>query len=85
MQKILVASVAVVAAWTASVEPGSAQNRRYCTQRPISDWGFPDCAYDTFEQCRATASGTGAYCISNPWYAEPEKATRRKKKRVRRR
>lgn len=83
MRKIMIALLAVFAALAASVEPSSAQERRFCTQRPMSSWGWPDCAYDTFEQCRASASGTGAYCISNPNYVEPQKSTKRKKKRVR--
>jgi hypothetical protein len=81
MRTILIATVAVVAAFATSVEPGHAQNRRFCTQRPAGSWGFPNCAYDTFEQCRATASGTGAYCTSNPWYVEPEKPMKGKKKK----
>ena len=59
----LVAGTAAVAGVMTSTEPASAQNRRWCTQ---SRSGFPICAYDTFEQCRAAASGTGAYCVENP-------------------
>jgi hypothetical protein len=84
MRTILIAAAAVVAVLAVSTDPGHAQNRRFCTQRPIGSWGFPNCAYDTFEQCRATASGTGAYCTSNPWYVEPEKPVRRPARRGRR-
>ena len=82
MRVIVFALVGVAAALATSVEPSYAQNRRFCTQRPVGSWGFPNCAYDTFEQCRATASGTGAYCTSNSWYVEPVKPTKGKKKRV---
>ena len=83
MRSILMAFMAF-AALAASIESGHAQNRPFCTTRPIGAWGFPDCAYDTFEQCRATASGTGRYCMNNPWYVAPEKPkpVQRKKKRT---
>ena len=66
-----------------SVEPSQAQNRRFCTQRPIGSSSPPNCAYDTMEQCRASASGTGTYCTSNSWYVEPQKPVKGKKKKVR--
>ena len=28
-----------------------------------------DCSYTSMEQCRASASGRAAQCISNPYYA----------------
>ena len=84
MRSILIASMAFVAALAASIETGHAQNRPFCTTRPAGSWGFPDCGYDTMDQCRATASGTGRYCMSNPWYVPPEKPkpVQRKKKRT---
>jgi len=82
MRAFVIVSVAVAAVLATGVEPSFAQNRRFCTERSIWSWGFPNCAYDTFEQCRATASGTGAYCTSNPWYVEPQKPAKRTKKRV---
>lgn len=40
---------------------------RYCLQGRI--WGYPgNCQFSTYEQCRATASGTYAYCGENPMY-----------------
>jgi hypothetical protein len=83
MRTGMITLIAIGTALAASVEPSSAQNRRFCTQHPIGHGGFPYCGFDTFDQCRATASGTGAYCISNPWYEEPAKKPARKK-RVRR-
>jgi hypothetical protein len=82
MRFTLMAVLAAVAAFAAGVEPSQAQNRRFCTERPIGSWGFPNCAYDTMEQCRATASGTGAYCTSNSWYVEPQKPVKGKKKKA---
>jgi hypothetical protein len=73
----------VVIALVATVAPSQAQNRAWCTERSMSSWGFPNCAYDSFAQCRATASGTGAHCRPNPWLgrAEPREPRR---KRIRR-
>jgi hypothetical protein len=30
--------------------------------------GWTGCSFNTIEVCQATASGTGAECLSNPWY-----------------
>ena len=64
MRPILIALIAATGALAVSSDPVEAQNRRWCTQGRSG--GFPICAYDTFEQCRAAASGTGAYCVENP-------------------
>ena len=40
---------------------------RYCLQS--WDWGYPgNCEFSTYDQCMATASGTGAGCGENPRY-----------------
>ena len=40
---------------------------RYCLQS--WDWGYPgNCEFSTYDQCMATASGTGAGCGENPQY-----------------
>jgi len=28
------------------------------------------CAFNSYEQCMATARGAGAYCVQNPWYLQ---------------
>lgn len=33
--------------------------------------GTLDCAYHSFEQCQAAASGMSNQCTTNPWYAGP--------------
>jgi Protein of unknown function (DUF3551) len=56
-----------VAGFAASVTPASAQDR-YCLQG--RQWGYPgNCAFATYGQCMATASGTNAGCGINPRYA----------------
>ncbi len=75
----------IVAALAVSVEPGSAQNRRWCTERGVGSWGFPNCAYDTYQQCAATASGLGLRCTENLQYQpEQRKAAPRKSRKKRR-
>lgn len=49
---------------------------RYCLQGRI--WGYPgNCQFATYEQCRATASGTDAYCGVNPTSAFAHQRDRR--------
>ena len=42
---------------------------RYCIQG--DQWGY-NCEFSTYEQCMATASGTGAGCAENPQYVFAE-------------
>jgi hypothetical protein len=60
--------------------PGDAQffsSRRYCTLGGSSDSsGEPDCSYNTWEQCRASASGLARYCGENPFYVAPAREAR---------
>jgi hypothetical protein len=81
MRFMAIGLVTVVAALSVSVEPSSAQNRRWCTERGIGSFGFPNCAYDTFQQCLATASGLGLHCTENPYYTPETKAVPRKSRR----
>ena len=30
--------------------------------------GYSGCSFNSFQECQASASGTDAECISNPWY-----------------
>jgi hypothetical protein len=47
---------------------------RYCLQG--DQWGYPgNCAFDTYEQCRVTASGTRSSCGINPHYAHRKRVT----------
>jgi Protein of unknown function (DUF3551) len=54
-------------AYVLSAIPASAQDR-YCLQG--RQWGYPgNCAFATYAQCMATASGTESACGINPRYA----------------
>ena len=56
-----------VAGLTSIATPAAAQDR-YCLQG--RGWGYPgNCAFATYAQCMATASGTRAGCGINPRYA----------------
>jgi hypothetical protein len=53
--------------------PANAYDRRVC----LIGGGYPypgDCAYDTYAQCKMSASGQQAYCDTNPRYAFDEAA-----------
>ncbi|WP_316189138.1 DUF3551 domain-containing protein [Bradyrhizobium sp. SZCCHNS1054] len=46
-------------------QTASAQDYPYCLQG--RRWGYPgNCAFQTYEQCQMTASGTEDYCDVNP-------------------
>jgi len=50
-------------------------NKRYCTfGGSEQSAGQPDCSYNTWEQCRASASGLARFCGENPYYAESKRS-----------
>jgi Protein of unknown function (DUF3551) len=69
MRKVLLAGLSIVGflatatpSWSASAPD------RYCLQG--TEWGYPgNCQFSTYDQCRASASGTDAFCGINPRYA----------------
>jgi hypothetical protein len=54
--------------------PSAAQAWDYpfCIKGDYYQSSVGDCSFDTYEQCRATASGRRAYCDVNPFYRFPE-------------
>jgi uncharacterized protein DUF3551 len=42
----------------------------FCIQG-VDNPGWSGCSFSTFQECQATASGTEAECLSNPWYKGP--------------
>ena len=87
MRLALIGFAAVVALLMASVSPSDAQfSRRYCSQGGSSQSsGEPDCSYNTWEQCMASARGLARYCTENPFWkpegSRDEKPQRRGKPR----
>ena len=60
-------SAVVVVLTVIGSKPAPAQDI-YCLAG--GDWGWPGlCQFWTYQQCGATASGTGSYCGINPRYA----------------
>ena len=87
MRPALIGLATLVAILAANAPSGHTQesffNKRYCTMGGRGGSGMPDCSYNTWEQCRASASGLGRYCAENPnWKAERtggnERSPRRK-------
>jgi hypothetical protein len=84
--RILLAVLFVIAAasfaGTANADP-----YRWCADYGGGDrGGGVNCGFVTLEQCRATVSGAGGYCVPNPFYdgvpfGEPRPAKRAKRPR----
>ena len=80
--RILTAAFLTAAALGAALTtaPAEAYDRRIC----LIGGGYPypgDCAYDTYAQCKASASGQQAYCNINPNFAVAEAEGRRYRSR----
>jgi Protein of unknown function (DUF3551) len=45
----------------------------FCIQG-IDNPGYSGCSFNSFQECLASASGTDAECISNPWYKTADSA-----------
>jgi hypothetical protein len=73
MRPALIGLVIAAAAMAANVPSASAQesffNKRFCTQGGGDrSSGQPDCSFNTWEQCIASARGLGRYCTENPFW-----------------
>jgi hypothetical protein len=65
---ILAMAAAIVTVGSASAPAAAASNDRYCLQG--TTYGYPgNCQFSSYEQCRATASGTNETCGINPMRA----------------
>jgi hypothetical protein len=67
MRRVLIAMAALLA--SASIfnlaAPARAQTYPVCLAGGSDEDGMR-CDYTSLDQCRATASGTGGYCVTNP-------------------
>ena len=75
--KVMAALVVLVTAML-SQTPATAlpcDNTRWCAQ--YSGRGCTNCGFFTIEQCRATVSGIGGFCVPNQFYNPCGKASRR--------
>jgi hypothetical protein len=78
MRSALIGLATVAAALAIDVQAPSAQqsffNGPYCSQPGTgNDVGSaaPNCEFNTWEQCIASARGLGRYCTANPWWRGP--------------
>lgn len=79
MRGVALAVLAAGIMAAAASAPAQAREYRFCVQSP--ETGIPgDCSYDTYAQCRASASGRFADCNINPRYAffGPERSRHRR-------
>lgn len=58
-----------IGAVAGSLSPATAQVPQFpfCIQG-ANNPGWSGCTFSTLQECQATASGTDAECLSNPWY-----------------
>jgi Protein of unknown function (DUF3551) len=78
MRVLLSAAFAAGAAISVGMISTSAQARDYpfCIKAEWYLGGPGDCAFDTYEQCLASASGRRAYCDVNPSYVARDRPRR---------
>ena len=75
----LAAFVAALTVNTAYAQSDSFFQKRFCTIGGGNrSSGMADCSYNTWEQCRASASGLGRYCTENPYWKPNGSADRRR-------
>ena len=69
MRNFLVAALAGGALAAIGMVPdASARDYPFCFKGEHYIAPVGDCSYDTYEQCKATASGLRGYCDVNPYY-----------------
>ena len=75
---ILLISWAILA-----ITPSHAQtydpNYPVCLQVYVPFGGYVDCSYTSLPQCQATASGRGAQCYPNPYFAYAQTPRRQRR------
>jgi Protein of unknown function (DUF3551) len=75
--KILAASALAGGAMLLAGSPAKAQGYEYPYCASGAWGGGGGCSYSTLDQCRASISGVGGSCVTNPRYApNPNAATR---------
>jgi Protein of unknown function (DUF3551) len=82
MRSAILALLAIASISAIGSSPATALEYPYCVQSPIDS---ADCAYSSYNQCMATASGHGGVCIVNPSVAFAQQYPQRQRpRRVRR-
>jgi hypothetical protein len=76
---VTVGTLAILAAGPAAAQPGG-DDRPWCIRDGAGGYGMWDCSYYNQQQCLASASGAGGWCVRNPWY-NPGKSKKRRSNR----
>ena len=73
----LIAVVLPVLAALGALVPtaGHADPYRCCAQYGGRGGGATNCGFVTFQQCQATVSGIGGFCVRNQFYTGPDRTT----------
>jgi len=64
--------VLIIATLVAAPTTARAQNFPWCSN--FHDGAGVNCGFSTYEQCMATARGSGGYCAPNNFYVAPHAA-----------
>ncbi len=84
MRTVVVAMLGVAAVAAADVQIAEAQfsssRNPWCIRDGVSGRGSWDCSYHNQQQCEASASGAGGWCVENPNY-QPRKSKQRPPRR----
>jgi hypothetical protein len=75
---VLAGVAAIVAAdvQVAQAQFSSSRNP-WCIRDGVTGRGSWDCSYHNQQQCLASASGAGGWCVENPNYQPPRKSKQR--------
>jgi Protein of unknown function (DUF3551) len=66
------AAAIIAAAVLGAAAPAQAQNYPWCAYYAMGDdGGGTNCGFVSFEQCMATLSGMGGFCVQNNQYHPP--------------
>ena len=68
MRTLFLALATSATIFATAVTPVAAGEHRYCLQGDAYA-GTGDCGFTSYQQCQATASGSTAYCVANPYLA----------------
>ncbi|MGO8922851.1 MAG: DUF3551 domain-containing protein [Xanthobacteraceae bacterium] len=72
LMKLSLSALALIAAAVTLATPAHAQNYPWCALYSGGGvGGGTNCGFVSFEQCMATASGLGKFCVRNTQYVPP--------------
>jgi hypothetical protein len=69
--RLLLFTLGICVGVTCFEKPAEAQNYPWCLIYG-TDFGGKNCGFTTFQQCQATVSGIGGFCMQNNTYQPPE-------------